>query len=539
MRPDSYTARSYLLVDRAVQAVENRLAVVMKPGCGYEKSAISQRIAQAVAMRLVDPFLRKSIEGHASGKMGLVEGLPQKLCCGELEINTITGTVAPNVKLLFSSVAKFVMLWLFVLWCFMRSLVNKNRGSGPATLVHGVPDADLRVEGSAQRFEDFCQNGPLHILSKANKCIVQVARPVKAGNAQKFVYARFPLLALFLANRLSVIEGMVFLKQHLIFFYDYLFLISRYPIACLLWRDFAVSAVATAMNQKQLIEANVITNTNWLQQFLWMSDLSNRHFKTYMALYSLNSSALIFKDDPVAAVHPGIRHLRADLIWIWDASYEQVLKRDGVLCKTQVVDPILWYLPKDIPARRNSEFRRLCVFDVSPMTREALLSRGMLGNYYNTETMKSYLADILAAVDEVKRQLGREIEIVLKHKRTPTPSHDGSYFSYVNELCESNDHLRLVGEDANLFTLIAESDLVVVIPYSSPGYVANHLGVPALFYDPTDKILTTNEIISPIKFVAGRKDLIKEMAQMMARNGSAGKAAICHAKTNHLERHLV
>ena len=142
--------------------------------------------------------------------------------------------------------------------------------------------------------------------------------------------------------------------------------------------------------------------------------------------------------------------------------------------------------------------------------------------------MKLYLADVLAAVDEVKKQLGCEVEIVLKHKRTRTPSHDGSYFSYVNELCKSHAHLRLAEDDANLFTLIAESDLVVVIPYSSPGYVAKYLGIPTLFYDPTNEILTTNEIVPPIRFAAGREDLIKEMSQIMACNGSAGKAAIYH-----------
>ena len=479
MRPDSHTARAYLLADKVIHAVEKRLAITMKADCGYKKDAISRRLAQATTMQLVDPFLRKNIEGHSSEKAGFADDLPQELHCGGMRINTETGTIIPNTKLFLSNIAKFVALWLFVLEYFMRSLVSKNSNSGPATLIHGVPDADLRAEGSAKRFENFCQNGPLDVLSKANKCIVQAARPVKTDNSQKFMYTRFPLLALFSTNRPSVGESLVFLKQHFSVFSGYLFLLLRHPIACLLWRDFATHAVAVAMNKRKLIEANIITNTNWLQQFLWMSDLSNRNFKTYMALYSLNSGALIFKDDPVAAVHPSIRHLRVDLIWIWNASYEQVLKQEGISCKTQVVGPILWYLPEEIPTRKNIGFHQLCIFDVSPMTRETLLSHGLLGNYYNTETMKSYLDDILAAVDEMRKQLGCEVEIVLKHKRARTPSHDGSYFSYVNELCKSHDHLRLAEEDANLFTLIAESDLVVVIPYSSPGYVANYLGTPA------------------------------------------------------------
>ena len=396
----------------------------------------------------------------------------------------------------------------------MRSLLSNRSGSGQAVLVYGVPDANLRVEGSAKRFEDFCQNGPLDVLTRARKCIVQASRPVTSDNSQKFVYARFPLLTLFSLNQLRIMQSIGFIKEHVSVFYCFLSLILKCPIACLLWRDFAEHAVATAMNNNKLIEANIITNTNWLQQFLWMSDLSNRHFETYMALYSLNSSTLKFKDAPVAAAHPGIRHLRADLIWIWDAFYEEVLKQEGIFCKTEVVAPILWYLPNETIPRRNSEIRRICVFDVSPMSREALVSRGMLGSYYSTQTMKSYLDDILTAVCETKKKFECEIEVVLKHKRIRTLAHDDIYFNYVDELCASNGHLRLVDEDINLFTLIAQSDLVIVIPYSSPGYIANYLKIPTIFYDPTNEILKTNEIPSPIRFASGIEDLVNELKKI-------------------------
>ncbi len=528
MRPDSYTALAYVCVDKVVRAIERWAAVEIKPSCNYEKSAISQRIAQVIARRLVHPFLKDSIKNYPAGRTCFVEP-PQMLRCGGLAINTATGLPSPNIKLFLSSVASFIALWFFVLGLFARSLASKQGGTGPATLVHGVPDADLKAGGSDERFVDFCQNGPLDVLAKANKLIVQAVGPVVATNPQKFVYARFPLLALFSANRLSAKESLGFLKQHFFVFFCYLYLILRNPVACLLWRDISVHAVATAMNRKNLIETNIITNMNWLQQYLWMSDLPNRHFKTYMALYSLNSSAPLFKDDPVAAVHPGIRHLKADLIWIWDGSYEQVLNRDGVFCETQVVSPILWYLPKATPAQRNDAVHRLCVFDVSPVTKEALLSWGMLGNYYSAETMKSYLDDVLAAVHEVTRQFGCKVEIVLKHKRAPTSSHDRSYFNYVNELCDSHSHLRLAKEDANLFSLISECDLVVVIPYSSPAYVANYLGVPALYYDPTNEILPINGDTPLIGFIGGRENLIKAMVNFFTLNGESRKTNFSHA----------
>jgi len=282
-----------------------------------------------------------------------------------------------------------------------------------------------------------------------------------------------------------------------------------------LWRDYAEHSVAVAMNKNRLIEVNIITNSNWLQQLLWMSDLPNRRFETHMALYSLNSSILKFKTDAVVSAHPSIRHLSVDLIWIWDAFYAEVLFNEKVFCRTKVVAPILWYLPSGIPVRQSLQCRRICVFDVTPVTLQALIGRGLLGCYYNAETMKSFLDNVIAAAEDVKERLDCEIEIILKHKRKQTAASDQSYFDHVKLLCDNYSYLHLMEEDTNLFSLIADSDLIVVIPYSSPAYVANFLGIPALFYDPTCEILESYEASSPIRFTAGLENLKNEMMSVL------------------------
>ena len=513
MRPESRSARSYLQVDKIMKTVEKWLTIKMKSCCALEKAAISSRMSQLIVSQLRTPFLRMNIGGHIDEKIKL----PRKLYCGKMVINIETGSVKPSVKLLIPSIMKFIALWLLSFAYFFRSLVMNKSESGPVTLIYGVPYANLTMDGSAQLFEDFCQKGSLDVLSSAKKFIVQTGLPVKAGNSQSFVYARFPLFALFLANKLNMNDSLVFMKQHVSIFFRYIYMMLKCPITCLLWQDFAVHAVVVALNNKKLIEANIITNTNWLKQLLWMTDLSNRHFKTYMALYSQNNSSMIFKDDPVTAVYPGITNLRADLIWIWDAFYEEVLKQQGVFIKTRVVAPVLWYLPIINTAQKNTELRRICVFDVSPMSKEHLLDNGFSGSYYNTETMVSYMKDILVVVDNLKKQLRCEIEVILKHKRVSIKAHDATYVSHVNELCESNSNLRLVAENSNLFTLITGSELVIVAPFSSPAYVANYFNIPALFYDPTNEILVSNEIVSPIIFVSGRENLTIEIANILER----------------------
>lgn len=523
MNTHTHTAQGYLLVDKLVRTIESWLQTTTIPEYGYNKPAINQRIVQALASRLVTPFLRKRIEGYCDGGIDVNEVLPHKLLCGEFKIYIETGKILPSYKLYIINIGKYLALWFLTLGCFTRSQFGREKGLGPATLIYGVPEADLNANGNTQRFEKFCDKGKLEVLSKATTFVVHVLRSDKKSSSPRFKYAHFPLLALFSANRLNMLESYLFLQQHFHTFFYFFYLIFKCPIACILWRDFADHAVMVAMNDKKLIEANIITNSIWLEQYLWMTDLSNRNFQTYMALYSVNFTSLKFKNDPVIADHPGIKHLRVDLIWIWDTYFEKVLKQDGVFCKTQISPPILWYLPEEYGVRSKSKLLRICIFDVSPMTKERMLGLGMTGSYYSPQTVRSFLDDIMAAADKIKCRLNCEIEIVLKHKRKPSPMHDVSYFNYVNELSRSNQQLQIVAEDVNVFTLIAESDLAVVIPFSSPGYIAKYLNVPAIFYDSTSEILVENENNCPIPFAAGKEQLIYEMTKVVVNVNSFEK----------------
>lgn len=521
MRPESHTARAYLMTDRVIRAFETWIIGKVKTGHGYAPAAISRRLAQAVSMQLTDSFLRMCTVDPLKGTVDRLEELPEQLYCGEMKIKTKSGVIAPTPRLLIVCLAKFSALWFFVLWHYLRSLANRNVDIGAAALVYGVPDADLRAGGSPKRFEDFCQFGPLDVLSESNKYIVQATAPIKAESGSIFIYSRYPLLALLLEKRLRFLNGISFLWGHFLCIVGYVVLLLRYPIACLLWRDYAELALAQALNTEGLIKVTVITNTNWLQQFLWMSDLPGRKHKVYMALYSLNTSPLIFKDDPIIANHPSIRHLRVDCIWIWDASYEQILRDEGVFCATKVVGPILWYLPEYDRKyeKRHRNIKRVCLFDVSPQSNEALLRSGMLGNYYSIENAKLFLDDVLAALNYVKKNCGHEIEIFLKHKRTRTSIHDQSYFSYVDELSGSLGVFRVVSEDSNLFSLISECDLIIVVPYSSPAFIADFLGTPSIYYDPSGELRNTVNGLARGRFANSKFELVEHVKSSLDRLG--------------------
>ena len=123
--------------------------------------------------------------------------------------------------------------------------------------------------------------------------------------------------------------------------------------------------------------------------------------------------------------------------------------------------------------------------------------------------MKSFLDDVLFVTKEVGRINGIKLDVILKHKRVPSPQHDHTYFEYVSKLCRENAGLQLAEEDANLFALINSCDLVVAIPYASPAYIANYLGIPSVFYDPTNEVLPTNEKLPLVNFSGSKENFIE------------------------------
>jgi hypothetical protein len=70
-----------------------------------------------------------------------------------------------------------------------------------------------------------------------------------------------------------------------------------------------------------------------------------------------------------------------------------------------------------------------------------------------------------------------------------------------------------------MYAMLANSDLSIIVPWSSPAYVASHLGRRAVFFDPTMELLPTFESASLVMFASGRTELLNIALQaVLARH---------------------
>jgi len=516
---ESYVSGAYRDIAKLLDSYESSLNVSMKFFYLYDKNAILKRISQAVSLGITDKFLLKILNKNNEGKKYQYCAELEYFNCGNFNIYPVNGVITPRNKLIASSIINFLSLWIYVLYYFFRSVFINKKNNGPAVLMHGVPAANLLNE-DGYHFENFCTSGNIDFLTRAEKFIVQVDSNTKIISKKNFSYVRYPLLALLSYNKYSFREWIKFFSSHIKILFGFSWMVFKNPISCLLWRDYGLHASAMMLNDKCLIKGNLITNSNWLQQYLWMSDLPSKNFKTYLALYSVNSSALKFKDVPALSTHPSLKLLRVDYILSWGSYYEQALREEGIYFPVLNVGPIIWALPDEgsqSQIKTKSKIN-ICLFDVTPKSNSDFKKLELIDNYYNLDICKLFISETIKAIKTIEAELKIIIEIKIKHKRKISRFEDNLYSNYIDEVVESSETIKLLPEDSGLWPIIMNCDLVVAIPYTSPAYIAEYLGIDAVFFDPSGLLVNGVYKGANINFSSSRNELTNIIRECIIRS---------------------
>jgi polysaccharide biosynthesis PFTS motif protein len=252
----------------------------------------------------------------------------------------------------------------------------------------------------------------------------------------------------------------------------------------------------------------MITASYFQMQPLWMRSLPGRRFKVHMTWYSQNTKPFVYRINGVQADMPQYRHVAVDEHWVWTEGYATYLKSLGLTAEVHVVGPILWYLPEASPPKVFE--RSVAIFDVTPVKEAFAQQIGLPRNYYSTTNMIAFLEQAMIACERVAEQLGQPVLVLLKHKRSHGTIHDPRYIAFVDHLV-AGGRIKLLPPQTSLYSLIAASSAVIVVPFSSPAYVASALKVPAIYHDATESIEATYERASLVDFTSGGAGLAAKL----------------------------
>lgn len=519
-RPESkrapvYLARDYQAFDELVEQIKSWVARSAPDMAGYWKTAVAARITQRVTEVGFRPFLAERGRARAVGRSVSMDP-GRTLRFGGLVVNISDGGTRPDWRTLLKSFAVFGRRWLeAAVVCgtgvFRRGKARERRG----TILLAMGMSAVTVRGDDRRFAEFCRRGPIAPLRDASWLVVETTSGMLVSTEpERIEYTTNPVYILARAQRWRPEEFLRFLAEHVRALIAYVVAVARCRLTCILARDLAHHAMVSALNRRGLIEAVVMPHAA-LGQALWMSDLAGRRFASHMVWYSSNSTPLAHISDPVTADYAGFRQIRVDVSWVWTEQFARYLKGLGVDGAMKVVGPILWYMPDGTEALSAHDCIRIAVFDVVPVKPELEAALGIVYyNYYRTECVVDFVEDVLAACQALEARTGKRVLVSLKPKRDSDVIHDPRYAAFIDEVRNSR-RATVVPPETNVFSLLGASDVAIVIPYSSPAYVASHLGKPAIYYDPTEELFPTYERNPLVTFAAGRESLIETLVAVI------------------------
>lgn len=514
-----HTAQGYVEFEKVIVRAEAWAETSAPSVLGYSGRILSRRLVQRVVEIGLVSFVQACARCVERGVPLPSEARTARI--SGLTVEMESGCTRPDPLLVVRSVTEFFVHWLHVAGMAMLGMLIQGNRKGAATLLFGVGRESLVYGEDDARFVQFCRCGPIAPLAGATRCIVQATSETRSVQPDHFEYVRFPLFSLLRENALSLIDFLQFVLWHLQAVGAYVSAVVRFPLACIVGRDFAYHAMVRHLDRKQLIENIVITNSNYSAQPLWMSHLPEKRFLVHMVWYSQNTVPLVNAADPITANIPNYRHVRVDASWVWTDAYAVYLRALSIPGDIHVVGPILWYLP---PAHTSTKAAShdiaLVAFDVTPVKDAVAEAIGLFDNYYSTAIMTRFVEETVSVCSELEQQTGRRVRLSLKHKRSyNAKTHDPRYIDLIGRLA-AQGVVELVPFETNMYELLEKSDVAVVVPYSSPAYVASAVGVRAVYFDPTAELLPTFDPAPHVTFAAGRAELLR--VALDAVSASAG-----------------
>lgn len=243
----------------------------------------------------------------------------------------------------------------------------------------------------------------------------------------------------------------------------------------LLLREAARAAEIEAVSPDRLPRDYLMNNSGWLYRPIWTYFAEAAGSRILFYFYSTNCE--VFKNPhgyPRQSNHWELCSWSSYLVW--DEYQKDFIRRLGLNGDIHIVGPI-WFSDADaeIPPLAGA---KVAVFDVQPMRDSIYQAFALSVEYYTPDTAIRFAEDVVAAAQASKAQ------VLWKRKRNIGSNVHPNYAKVLDRLGNED---RIVSIEPSLAAqhVIAVSDCVVSMPFTSTAIIARTMNKPSCYYDPT------------------------------------------------------
>ena len=234
-------------------------------------------------------------------------------------------------------------------------------------------------------------------------------------------------------------------------------------------------------------------------------------------------------------LEPGYRYLLYSHYVVWGESIARLFRRYAAQGAEVLVSGPMIFAPDGGAERthRQNGMLRIGIFDIPPPPSELVASIGIGRSWSTLEASEAFYADILDAV----RELPMAAELVIKPKRMQTSSivmrGYAELLQRVQERASVRVHLCDAGE--NPWTVMANVDAMISMPFTSPTSMGVALGLPSIFYASSTDVRPGRHTLDGDRLVTGREALTAWLRRACADQGRSRQA---YSGTRQLARVL-
>lgn len=226
----------------------------------------------------------------------------------------------------------------------------------------------------------------------------------------------------------------------------------------------------------------------------------SRQFSTNVIHYSQNSLEIKFEDENIKPSNSMVdKESLGDIHWVWTKRYAEYLQGFNSNIEFRAVGSLVF----KIPVKRLDLEKKdiITIFDVSPV---APTHRQ---EFYTDNLMKKFISDIINVYEN--NNILKDFKIHLKSKRQLNEKHHS--VSYINFLDQLQDFNKIIINhwDTDPYTLVAESKLVISIPFTTIACIGEEVGTKSVFYYPYLRRLCNPIYEDSIQIIYGRDQLKK------------------------------
>ena len=250
------------------------------------------------------------------------------------------------------------------------------------------------------------------------------------------------------------------------------------------WYGFAFEEVAycawvNRMSSSQLADHYLFHNDSWFYRPLWTYIAERRSSRVWIYFYSSNMLPFSMNGKmlPVGQY--------ADMPWnryvLWNNDQADFIKLVAKQVDEIILDCPISFSDCKVSTLFDRDRQTIAVFDVMPRRLATTLDTIDGHGFYSEDNAVAFIRNICAYAANLN------YKVLLKYKRSDVTHGSRRYQNLVDQLRERGQ-LELVHPDISAERLIEKVDIVISMPFTTTGLIAQKMNKPSVYFDPTGKI---------------------------------------------------